>query len=371
MQQYGARAKRIEEAPVARRATGRWRPALGAAAALAACAWALYGHGKGKVAPPVTVALQASNGPVKIFSGWNYGVFFVMPDGTLWRWGRPEGPKFERATAPEQVGTNRDWAKVTVLNGPRVYALRTNGTIWEWGELPNGRFTNQPAQRNLERDWKDIAVTDRNRVALKRDGTMWAWAPAWGTVKFTRGMRYPQQVGTDRNWVKIVTAREGVFGLQKNGTLWYWGQTSKGAMQGPEQICRETNWIDLSEDRRGTVAGGQEYYLEFASSGLTPDRTNSAAALFRSVTWPLVVDGRRVDWLWQWRSPLAAPSDEGVGLALDPGAVSLMWGVDPGVDFKPTFRDRLKMLTDRQYDPPTARRITAPRTVLKLDQVGQ
>ena len=371
MQRYGARAMRIEKAKKSRRTAVRWRPALAGAAALAACAFAVYEHGKPKAPPVTTAALQGGSGPVKTFSGWNHGVFFVLPDGSLWRWGQPEGPAFPRAAAPEQIGTNRDWAKITVLNGPRVYALRTNGTIWEWGQLPNGRFTNEPVQRNLETDWTDIAVTDRNRVALKRDGTMWAWAPSWGAVTFSRGLRFPQQVGRESNWVKIVSARSGIFGLQRNGTLWYWGETAAGQMPGPAQMCQETTWTNLSEDCSATLADGRRFDLDETPAGPTPNAATNAGAVFRPDVGPAMVDGRRLDWFWRWRPALGPPMGEGPALALGADSVVLMWGIDPGVQFKLSFAERVRMATQRQHIPPMGAMTRTPRTVLKLARASQ
>ena len=57
------------------------------------------------------------------------GVYLVLPDGSLWRWGKTEGAN--TAVMPERIGTNRDWSMVSVTGNERL-GLRQDGTLWEW-----------------------------------------------------------------------------------------------------------------------------------------------------------------------------------------------------------------------------------------------
>ncbi len=255
MQQYGVRAERIRPAAPARRPL-RWRPALAVAIVLLAGAYMVFGRSQPRFTPPVAVTLSQSNAPLRVFPGWNGGVFLILPDQSLWRWGQPDGPGFRNAAMPEMMGTNRDWVKVALLPGPRIFALRTNGTTWEWGVLPNGRFTNTPVQRNFDTDWKDIAVTPRYRVGLKQDGTLWGWGPPLGTrTNMSRDFRrLPEQVGTATNWSKIVSVDMGMIGLQSNGTFVGVGQHA-ALHPGATDAALPGNQLGGPE-RRGDGAGG-------------------------------------------------------------------------------------------------------------------
>ena len=222
---YGVRAARIRQPSILRRRPMRTKLAWGAVAAAMLGACLVFGHSEAHFPPPVAVTLTQSNAPLKAFRGSNGGMFFILPDGSLWRWGKPDGPKFPRASAPEPIGTNKDWQKVVLLPGPRVFGLRGNGSIWEWGVFPNGRGTNFPTQRNYEDDWKDIGFTLQYRVAMKRDGTLWAWGPplAPNTNFNGRGFRSAQRVGNETNWARLMTLENLLLCVQSNGLVSAWG----------------------------------------------------------------------------------------------------------------------------------------------------
>jgi hypothetical protein len=80
---------------------------------------------------PVMVSLTRSNQALRIFPGVT-GVFMILPDGSLWRWGQTGGRPFSRARAPEQFGTSVGWVKAIAPNN-HCLALRSDGTLWEWG----------------------------------------------------------------------------------------------------------------------------------------------------------------------------------------------------------------------------------------------
>ena len=63
-------------------------------------------------------------------------------------------------------------------------------------------------------------------VALKKDGTLWAWGNNWagslGTGS-TNNSAVPVQVGSATNWIKVWAGMLETVALQSDGSLWYWG----------------------------------------------------------------------------------------------------------------------------------------------------
>ena len=142
MQRYGLRARRMAKAREAHKATLRWRPLTAATACVAAIACIAWVRSRPAFPPPVLVTLTSSSAPIRAYPSGRWGMFLILPDGSLWRWGEaPEGPLFPRTSTPVQVGSFHDWVKVQVRPSMRVVGLRANGTIWEWGVLPGGDVT--------------------------------------------------------------------------------------------------------------------------------------------------------------------------------------------------------------------------------------
>jgi alpha-tubulin suppressor-like RCC1 family protein len=153
-------------------------------------------------------------------------------------------------------------------------ALRADGTLWAWGRNNNGQLglgtftsvalgTNTPQRVGTNSDWQAIAAGTFHTVALRADGTLWAWganvAGQLGIGTFTTdapgGISTPQRVGTDADW-QVITAGAGhTVALRADGTLWAWGNNYGGALgigtfttnapygiSTPQQVGTDTNW---------------------------------------------------------------------------------------------------------------------------------
>jgi len=121
----------------------------------------------------------------------------VGRDGTLWEWGQSGsrvGKPASFGVEPTQVDTNCDWMSVAATTTYTV-ALRTNGTLWAWGDNSIGQLGTgpgpsqiRPVQVGTNSDWAAICCPWSGTMALRRDGTLWAWGPvyvvgSWGDRK--------------------------------------------------------------------------------------------------------------------------------------------------------------------------------------------
>ena len=120
-------------------------------------------------------------------SGWYYTVA-LKADGTLWAWGYGtngqlgDGTTAVRTTPIQEATGANDWVAVDAGKYHTV-ALKADGTLWAWGsnnygELGDGTTTNSstPVQEATQAsDWVAVDVGDWHTVALKADGTLWAW----------------------------------------------------------------------------------------------------------------------------------------------------------------------------------------------------
>ncbi len=312
--------------------------------------------------PPVLVSIAQSNAPLKVFPGSD-GVFFVMPDGTLWRWGKTGAPQSPRAIVPEQVGTAHDWVKA-VGAGTHCLGLRADGTIWSWG-FSNGRYFPKPQPAMLGHDWVDVGTGHHQAAAIKRDGTLWTWNEP---LVAGDGNHPPRSLQPGSNWVAVYCSYSSTVALRKDGTLWAGGDIGgmaggmamHGTFNFPTLLCAATNWTAL--DANG-VARNQAGELWDISRALPSPQSGAAAVCSLEQTNCVRLSG--TDWVASWGHGLT-----GFGLTAD-GTV-WTWGRELDKEPVKTYASRLEILQSQfsgRY-PSAARPAPSvsaqPRPLLKL-----
>ena len=181
----------------------------------------------------------------------------VKADGSLWALGRnSQGPGFFKPAITEAVGdgttndqhrlvrlgTKSDWADVAAGNNFTL-ALKSDGSLWAWGWNNSGQLgdssqtnRNRPVRIGQDRDWVQIAAGAEHSLALKTDGTLWAWGRnnagqlGLGTMDASGGgfagppaLNAPARVGSDKDWKAIAAGDNYSLALKTNGTLWMCG----------------------------------------------------------------------------------------------------------------------------------------------------
>ena len=172
--------------------------------------------------------------------------------GTLWAWGdndygqvgngAPLGTAPAPLQRPTQVGSGSDWASVSA-GFDHSLAIKSDGSLWAWGrnrsgQLGDGRQRRMPlaAPSQVGSDqWTMVAAGFEHSVAIKSDGTLWAWG------KNDRGQLgdcseedrdVPLQIGSDRTWASVVagSAADHNLAITRDGSLWAWGRNDKGQL---------------------------------------------------------------------------------------------------------------------------------------------
>ncbi|MDR2560533.1 MAG: Ig-like domain-containing protein [Holophagales bacterium] len=197
----------------------------------------------------------------------------IKTDGSLWAWGITEivseifiGDETDemwsetmeivaRMTASQtQVGTAKEWKSVSA--GAHTLAIKTDNSLWAWGQnyfgqlgigtSGEGAFSNTPVQVGRAKDWIAVSAGDRYTIALKTDGSLWAWGRnrdgqlGDGT---TTDRNAPVQVGSAKNW-KAVSAHASALALKTDGTLWGWGKYY--GTNTPVQMDSAKDWAAVS-----------------------------------------------------------------------------------------------------------------------------
>jgi hypothetical protein len=145
---------------------------------------------------------------------------------------------------PVREDTNaNDWVAIAA-GGHHTLALKSNGDLYAWGnnyngELGNGSTTgsNVPVLVLSElSDWVAIAAGAYHSVALKSDGTLWCWGEngygqlGLGIGNFT-DRSFPTRENTNGNdWASIAAGDNHTIAIKSNGTLWAWGMGNYGQL---------------------------------------------------------------------------------------------------------------------------------------------
>lgn len=99
-----------------------------------------------------------------------------------------------------------------------------------------------------------MAGGDKCSLAVKQDGTLWAWGDNGSGVLGTSNNTYyssPVQVGSLTNWRKIHCRQKNAGAIKSDGTIWAWGYNDEGILgigvsgnkNSPIQIGSATNWL--------------------------------------------------------------------------------------------------------------------------------
>jgi alpha-tubulin suppressor-like RCC1 family protein len=157
----------------------------------------------------------------------SYCVAAIKTDGTLWGWGRNNSygniGRNDRVnrSSPVQVGTDTNWKLVSVGDSV-VGAIKNDGTLWTWGNNFYGELGNNlgislhrssPVQVGSSSDWKYISIGYQSVLAIKNNGTLWAWGynndgQLGDGTNVNRSS--PVQIGTDYNWVSVSASFSGI-----------------------------------------------------------------------------------------------------------------------------------------------------------------
>ncbi len=194
-----------------------------------------------------------------------FHVLGIKNDGTLWAWGDNnygqigDGTVFGSHLFPTQIGTDNDW-KIVAASFGHSLALKNNGTLWAWGNNSNtqlGDFSSadkySPVQIGTDTDWMQISAGFAHSMALKTDSTLWMWGDDQYGQRGTGTSPYnwiPTKIGNDSDWSMVSGGQYHSLALKSNGTLWAWGKNTEGQLGDgtntntnvPTQIGSYTDW---------------------------------------------------------------------------------------------------------------------------------
>jgi len=189
---------------------------------------------------------------------------------------------------PIPIGLDTNWI---AIDGGAYYsvALKSDGSLWAWGNNIYGQLGDGTTDDShvpvvtgdsdndgyADTDWKAVAVGHSYTMALKSDGTLWAWG--WNICGqlgdgTTTERHSPVQVGTDTDWTAIA-ASNGIadaihsVALKSNGTLWAWGCNGSGQVGDGTTTSTSSPLLITGRTKPLQVSAGYEHTVGLRSDG--------------------------------------------------------------------------------------------------------
>jgi alpha-tubulin suppressor-like RCC1 family protein len=193
----------------------------------------------------------------------------LKTDGTMWLWGLNsygglgDGTALKRSS-PVQIGALTSWSSIAA-GGNHSAAIKTDGTLWTWGKNIFGQLgdntvinRSSPVQIGSLTTWAQIAGGGNHSAAIKTDGTLWTfgYSTYTGQLGDNTVLRRssPVQVGALTTWSKVALGYEHSMALKTDGTMWAWGNNGQGQLgdntityrSSPVQVGSLATWSSIA-----------------------------------------------------------------------------------------------------------------------------
>lgn len=213
----------------------------------------------------------------------------IKSDGSVWAWGdnySGQSGQFEQfytiKPRPTKVAGLSGNFTAVAAGADHSLALRSDGTVWGWGyngggQLGDGTTSGSgvytPVQVTGLTGVVAIAAGSAFSLALKADGTVWAWGSnqnlILGLPAETLSSTAPVKIGGLTDITAISAGSFHVLALQRDGTAWAWGYNFFGQLGsgdasgfGSFGVRRVSGLTSVTQ-----ISGGTQHSLALKSDG--------------------------------------------------------------------------------------------------------
>lgn len=246
-----------------------------------------YGQlGLGNTTSKVNPTLASFGGALTIAAGSQFSMA-IDAQGALYTWGRNTEGQLGQGTvtttpstyaSPTRVGTDTNW-RFIAAGSRHAMAIKMDGTLWAWGDNARGQLgadvPNQSSPRKIGTftDWIAIAAGDEFSVALRANGN--AYTTGRNNVgqlglndSGITSVKVMTKVGS-RVWRAIDAGAYHVVAIQYDGALYSWGWGDKGQIGSGSAGA---SVISYEPVKRGSllwrsIAAGHKHSLGIAANG--------------------------------------------------------------------------------------------------------
>jgi len=217
------------------------------------------------ITPLMTITVSASDTSYIKISAGTLHTLAIQNDGSAWAWGNDQWLQLGVGGQPElgnvYTGTPHkiiDSDVVDISAGDRhSMAIKSDGSLWAWGDNYWGQlyydvwsyyyagvFINSEKPVKVMDNIKSVSAGNASTAVIKTDGTLWVWG-TWYSLSGV-GETYlqiePEHIADDV--IQIVAGRNRVLFIKSDNSLWEWdpGKLSIES-PGPVKIMDDVSYV--------------------------------------------------------------------------------------------------------------------------------
>lgn len=244
-----------------------------------------------KTARSAPVVVSGLTDIVSVAAGSRHSLA-VKRDGTVWGWGDDYAGQLGNGGTAGRLADGIDHTYPTPIQVPGLtdvvsvaagdahsLALKSDGTVWAWGingvgqlgDGTNATRTSPVQVANLSAVESVTAGTSHN-VAVKSDGTVWAWGYNFngqigdGSYGPYANRFRPVRVSDLSGVASVSAGGQHTLALKDDGTVWGWGSNSSGQL-GNGSTSNTQSTPDRARNLSDVDSVGAGYDFSFALKG--------------------------------------------------------------------------------------------------------